>query len=968
MSSVQIPSSTYRVQFNLNFRFADAEALVPYLHALGISHLYASPRFKARKGSSHGYDVADPMRINSELGTEEEFDRLARRLHQYGMGLLLDIVPNHMAASSENPWWMNVLENGRASRYADFFDIDWEPEGIKVSVIEKGRVILPILAAPYPETLLNQGIHLRFDDRGFFFQYEDNRLPLNPSTYSEVLQVCMDNAQEEQQISDASMSLLEDLQRISASLPQREDGGISFNDRDRTVEELKSALWQLHHNDDAVRRRMDNALSIFNGFPGDAQSFRALDSLLAMQPYRLAHWRLATKEINYRRFFDINDLVGLRIEEPLVFAARHAAIMRLVQEGKVSGLRVDHIDGLLDPLEYLERLKSIPVAGDHKNPDDLAIYTIVEKITSGEESLPAEWPCSGTTGYDFLNALNALFINPEGYRQLEESYRTFASIDKSFADTWYERKKQVIEELFMTDLDLLSHRLGRLAAADLYGKDVPVSELVLGLEEITASLPVYRTYYRSPALSPRDKPFLDLALSDAHRRAPSLSEDTFHFLRRVFLAELPFESDEIRVLWLSFILRWQQFTGAVMAKGLEDTALFAHHSLISVNEVGNNPFHDQIPFGVAAFHKFNSATLANYPQSLAATATHDTKWSEDVRARLNVLSEMPQEWAKCLRRWSRLNKHRKTRVDGRLVPTANEEVIFYQALLGIWPFSDFENVDRECLRSRLETFFIKAAKEAKTETNWLQPNEAHEAALRRFVLEIAGASPKDPFISDFLRMHQQIAFLGACNSYSQSILKMTAPGVPDFYQGSEAWNFCLTDPDNRRPIDFRIRQTALDELKSHNAHPSNDWLADLLRGWRDGRLKLYLTIRLLNFRREHPELFAHGDYLPLEVRGARSQSVFAFARHLGDEWLIVAVPRLLKRIATRADFPLPKTVWNATFLDIPSATPYSWNNILTGERIDLCGRGQRGTVSVSDLFRHFPFAVLARAEGNGQRS
>jgi (1->4)-alpha-D-glucan 1-alpha-D-glucosylmutase len=967
---MRIPSSTYRVQFSLNFRFADAEALVPYLHELGISDLYASPRFKARKGSSHGYDVADPMRINSELGTEEEFDRLVARLHQYGMGLLLDIVPNHMAASSENPWWMDVLENGRESSYAAFFDIDWEPQGIKLARLARDRVTLPILAASYADILFSQGIHLRFDDRGFFFQYEDHRLPLNPGTYRDVLRFCLEKLGNHDQLARTN---IERLRMLSESLSN--DAEIPCGGRGHAVAELKSELWRLYQSGETVRHAFEAALRILNGVQGEPSSFDPLNSLIRRQAYRLAHWRLAPYEINYRRFFDINDLVGLRVEDPLVFSARHSSIMRLVQEGKVSGLRVDHIDGLRDPLEYLNRLKSIPIPGGDEDKDraGLRIYTVVEKITCGDETLPPEWPVMGTTGYDFLNALNALFVDPEGYRELEQQYRSFVGIEGSFADTWYQRSKEVIDELFAADMDLLSYRLGRIAALDVRGADIPVRELIVGLKEITACLPVYRTYYRDAAVSGHDRAALEAAFAEARRRASpsSVSGAAFDFLRSVFLGELPMESEEMYEAWLNFISRWQQLTGAVMAKGLEDTALFAHHALISVNEVGNNPFRDRVRFGAKAFHEFNCSTLRHYPHTMNATSTHDTKWSEDVRARINVLSEVPLEWAKRLRRWSRLNKRHKQTVGGQAVPTANEEVILYQAMLGIWPPEPIENVDRGALQSRLEEFTIKAARESKTHTTWLSPDEKHESALRHFVSSTVSAPVGDAFMSDFLRVHKGVAFLGACNSLAQLILKITSPGVPDSYQGTELWNLNLTDPDNRRPVDFRIRIDALEALKSQGPELRDSCLTDLLSGWHNGRLKLYLTARLLTFRRSNPELFSAGCYRPISVSGEHGNSIFAFARHLNNQWLIVAVPRLLKNVVKGRTFPLGG-VWGTTSLEIPAAMPDRWTDILTKERISLVRSGENAEATsalpVAALFQQFPFAVLVATEPNTQEN
>lgn len=949
---MRIPSSTYRVQFNLNFRFSDAEALVPYLHDLGISDLYASPRFKARKGSSHGYDVADPMRINSELGTEEEFDRLVTRLQQYGMGLLLDIVPNHMAASDENPWWVSVLENGRESPYADFFDIDWEPKGIKVDVIDRGRVVVPILSGPYFEILRGQGIRLRFDDRGFSFQYEEHRLPLNTLDYPEVLQFCVENS-----VGESAGAQLDKFEMLFHALSKSDASEDARPDKPcKGIPEFKAALWRLYQSDDEVHRAVDDGLQILNS--GEPPSVRRLHDLLSRQAYRLTHWRLAPYEVNYRRFFDINDLVSLRTEDPLVFAARHSSLMPLLQEGKVSGLRVDHIDGLRDPLEYLERLNAIP--GPSGRPgEDSGVYTVVEKILCGSEALPAQWPVAGTTGYDFLNALNALFIDPQGYNQIEESYRRFAGISQSFADEWYRSKKDVIDNLFAADLELLAYRLGHIAALDPDGADIPVQELVSALKEVTACLPVYRTYYRDDAIvSEHDRGVLDQAFSDARKRsAETIAGATFSFLHRVLRADLPMQAPKMPQEWLNFVTRWQQFTGAVMAKGLEDTALFSHHSLLSLNEVGNNPFHNQILFEPRALHEFNCEVSRNHPHTMNATSTHDTKWSEDVRARINVLSEMPREWGKHLRRWSRMNRRHKTRMDGELIPTANEEVLFYQAMLGIWPSEPLTSADRQSLESRLQSFLVKAAKEAKTHTTWSSPNEKHEDALRKFVSCVLKFTPGDPFVADFLKLGSEVIFLGACNSCSQLVLKITSPGVPDFYQGNELWNLCLTDPDNRQAIDFRSRMAMLERIKAESKEQDMPWFSDLLNQWGDGRLKLYLSMCLLNFRRAHSSFFSHASYSPLSARGVHERSVFAFTRSYENECLIVAVPRLMREFTRVGKFPVGQ-IWDATAIEVPCSAGEEWINVLTGDRVNLPCEQEGRTAPLSTLFRQFPVAVL----------
>jgi (1->4)-alpha-D-glucan 1-alpha-D-glucosylmutase len=955
---MRIPSATYRIQFNANFRFTDAEELVPYLHDLGITDLYASPRFKARSGSSHGYDVADPLRVNSELGTEQEFDRLTARLREYNMGLLLDIVPNHMAVSTENPWWMDVLENGRESRYARFFDIDWQPQGPKVAELLNNRVILPILPDAYSRVLVGQDIRVCFDDGGFFVQYAGNRFPINPRTYSEIFALAIELLECKD---ETKTHELEKVRLAANNLPRGDsESQNAMEESEKARAALKEALKRLYQKDDVIRKALDDTLRKLNGVLGDESSFDRLDSLLSSQTYRLADWHLAPYEINYRRFFDINDLIGLRTEDPIVFSARHASIMRLIQEGKVSGLRIDHIDGLFDPLEYLERLRSIPVSSE-ENGGTSPIYTIVEKITCGSETLPPEWPISGSTGYDFLNAVNAVFVDAAGYRRLEKSYREFAGLNSSFTDTWYLRNKDVMEQLFPTDVDRLTNRLARLAAFWPPARDLPVSELIRGLKEITACLPVYRTYYRDVALRPQDRVFLKQALSAARDRTPSeaVGSATWDFLREVFLGELSFTTDLERDTWLDFIMRWQQFTGAVMAKGVEDTALFAHHSLISVNEVGNNPFHGQIQFGSRAFHEFNSRAVQSHPHTLNATSTHDTKWSEDVRARLNVLSEIPGEWRRCLTRWSNWNKSEKNEVDGRLVPTPNEEVVLYQAMLGIWPPECSKNVNQAELKQRIADFFIKAAKEAKTHTSWICPNEPHETALRKFACSIIDNSGRNRFLDDFKVLQRKLAFYGVFNSCSQLILKMTSPGVPDFYQGNEIWNFRLTDPDNRQPVDFEKRMNMLRELKSCNVGAIPELCQDMLNHWCDGRLKLYITACILEFRRAHQELFSNSDYLPLKVQ-ARSEFVHAFARRSGQGWIVVVVPRLLTNIAATGTFPIGRKTWRSASLVLPSSAPRRWVNVLTNEALTVKSRGTKLLMPLSDMFRQLPFGVLVQ--------
>jgi (1->4)-alpha-D-glucan 1-alpha-D-glucosylmutase len=947
---VKIPSATYRIQFNRNFRLADARNLLPYLQQLGISHLYSSPQYQARSGSMHGYDVADPTHVNRELGTEEEFDRIAGELRERGMGLLLDIVPNHMAASPENPWWMDVLEFGPESAYASFFDIDWGAAGAKSPELQSGRVVIPNLTDFYEKVLANQGIVLRFDEKGFYAEAEGGRYPINPRTYRAILGPCLERLGG---ASEAGQQMRQLLAVFDHSVFDR--GEAAAGDYRESVARGKVNLWKAYESDGAIREAIDATLRSLNGTKGDAASFDRLDALLSAQAYRFAYWRNAGEEVNYRRFFGLNELVAVRIEDPAVFAARHARTIEWVEQGKVDGLRVDHIDGLRDPLEYLQRLQRIGTPAGRGDDGALNIYTIVEKITSGSETLPPEWPTAGTTGYDYLNVVNTLFIDAAGSRELESIYREFTGIRSSFTETWYVRKKLVMEDLFASDVRMLSWRLARLAALDRLGRDVPMRELLRGLKEITACLPIYRTYCRNLTLSQADRAYLMRAFLIARDRAPAavVSDESFEFLRRVFLLAPPAGLEKHKEQWLDFVLRWQQFTGAVMAKGLEDTAFFVHHGLISLNEVGCNPLRKEIRFGVAAFHQYNKRTFAEHPFTLNATSTHDTKWSEDVRARINVLSEIPGEWKARLARWSELNQSKRTMMDGRVVPNPNEEVLLYQSMLGIWPLEALRSEEeRSQLRERIETFMLKAAREAKTHSSWVSPNEAYESALRSFIAAVCDCSVENEFLRNFLEFSERIAPYSACNALAQVLLKITSPGVPDFFQGNELWNFRLTDPDNRVEVDFEKRRKVSETLDA-----SAD-LSRLVENWRDGGLKMFLTREALKFRYANRDLFLKGDYLPLEAEGERRESACGYARKLGNSWVLTVVPRLATRLTADRGFPLGESTWGTSAVVLPAGAPARWKSVFTGATVSGSG-ARKKRLPLSDIFSELPFALLA---------
>jgi (1->4)-alpha-D-glucan 1-alpha-D-glucosylmutase len=895
--------------------------------------------------------VASPLRVNSELGTDEEFDDLCSKLRHYGLGLVLDIVPNHMAASHENPWWMDVLENGPSSPYAHYFDIEWHPVISKAAFLQENKVLLPVLGDLYGNVLDRHELSLGLDETGFFLRYYERKIPLDPASYGAVLDVCLDRMLRDLGPDHDAIAEVQLVRQRASSLPAGTATELqSIAQRIDKARSVKKRIFKLYRDHLESRIAIDAALHELSESP------HRLHALLERQAYRLAYWKIAFEEINYRRFFDINDLVCLRVEEEDVFGARHHIIFQLISEGKVTGLRVDHVDGLYDPDAYLARLQAAAgqVAAEHP------VYVVVEKILGRTEELPRTWKTCGTTGYDFLNALNGLLIDAGGLRNIEATYARFTGHSESFAEVCYARNKQVMAALFVAEVQALGHHLGRLAAQDWQARDVPLSELISALVETTACLPIYRTYIRSPEVSRRDRDCLERTLELARQRTSDseIGDPAFHFLRKVLFLEPSSSYTQLQAEYLRFVMRWQQFTGPVMAKGLEDTAGYVHNSLISMNEVGCDSLREEPPLNVAGFHHFLQERSIHWPHSMNASSTHDTKRTEDVRARINVLSELSREWEKCLFRWRRLNQHLKTEVDGVAVPAPGEEVLLYQTLLGAWPFDSSEE---PAFIKRVQEFLTKAVREAKTYSSWVRQNVAHEDALSRFAEDIFRADP-DVFRQDFLRFQRKIAWYGALNSLSQLLIKITAPGVPDFYQGCELWDLSLVDPDNRRPVDFRKRIQMLEDLrKRHSDKPSN-LVREMLSSWQDGRVKLYLIDRALDFRRVHAEVYLGGSYTPMDAYGAKSANVCAFARHKGLRWCLTAVPRLTTQLAPLGRLPLGKAAWQDTVLQLPEGAPDSWQNVLTGERV-LATQASDGRriLALADVFKRFPVALLDAA-------
>jgi (1->4)-alpha-D-glucan 1-alpha-D-glucosylmutase len=943
MRPTTIPTATYRLQFHAGFTFDDAAAIVGYLDSLGISHAYASSYLAAVPGSQHGYDVADPTRLNPELGTEAAYRTWVDTLRAHGMGHIIDLVPNHMGiARSANPWWQDVLENGPSSPYAGVFDIDWHP--LKPEL--ENKVLIPILGDSYGAVLERQEITLAYDEGVFSLRYYDTTLPVAPGSYSRILETDIESliaALGEESIEAAEyLSILTAIRR----LPGRgEISRAARIERAREKEVIKRRLAALTRESALIRDHISQVVSLFNGVKGDHHSFDRLDDLLGAQAYRLAHWRVAAEEINYRRFFDINELAAIRMEDPEVFARVHAFAYELVREGLVDGFRIDHVDGLFDPGDYLERLQT---RARDVRPDlfsiDRPLFVVVEKILALDEPLP-EWPTQGTTGYDFLAQVNGLFVDGQNEKPFNAVYENFARLRTSFREIAYRSKQLVLRLSMASELNVLAHQLNRFSERNRHYRDFTLNSLTQAIREIIATFPVYRTYVneREEQVGERDRRYVEHAVAEAKRRNPGRPRAVFHFVRDLLLKQADFISANERSEHLRFVGKFQQVTSPVTAKGIEDTALYNYSRLVSLNDVGCEPDHFGAP--PDTLHAWLRARAARWPHALSATSTHDTKRSEDVRARLNVLSELPGAWKQAIGQWARINRRARTTIDGLSYPSRNEEYLLYQTLVGSWPFAAMDDAQEEAYRERIVHYMLKAMREAKVVTSWINPSERHETAMAAFVTAIL-ARDNAAFREAFLPFQQRIARLGVYNSLAQLALKIGAPGIPDFYQGTELWDFSLVDPDNRRPVDYG-RRAAL--LEAAQAMTIDDAMADPT----DDRLKLVVSTRLLRFRRERSAVFAFGSYEPLRVEGGRRDHAFAFARLHEGRAALVVVPRLVAGLVPDEDVPpLGERVWGDTAVHVPDARCY--RQALTGECTPVAG----GMVRLADVFARAPVAFL----------
>jgi (1->4)-alpha-D-glucan 1-alpha-D-glucosylmutase len=969
------PLSTYRIQFHNGFGLQQARELADYLHDLGVSHLYASPLLEARPGSMHGYDIINHDRLNPEIGNEEDLRALVSDLNARGMSIVLDIVPNHMGVSTATPWWRDVLQHGRASDYSDFFDIDWNP--LKPELHNK--LLLPVLGDQYGEELEGGKLQIREKDGELVVQYYDHDFPLDPQTLPLIFEALGPMPESD---STGDLARFRGLLERLRSLPQHSSTDpAQAQERSRIWNQIRPEWQNLLRTSEPVKQLLQRALQHINGHAGEPHSFDLLHLLLELQVYRLAHWRVSGEEINYRRFFDINDLVGLRMENPRVFAATHRMLRRMLAERMITGVRIDHCDGMLNPRQYLIRLQLLYAAARVNGPEPAVplaengisleiqqvfsqndwmyrkhpLYAVVEKILEPGEELPDEWPVDGTSGYDFTNQVNGLFIDQSNERAFDRIYLRFVGQVADVDTLIYQSKKLIMHNALSSEVNVLTHLLGEISSSDRRARDFTLKTLRDSIRETIACFPVYRTYIDERGeYTARDKEYIEFAIRKAKRLNPGMSDRVFDFLRDTLELKGGRLDEMMYRRRLYFALKFQQLSGPVMAKGLEDTVCYVYNRFVSVNEVGSSPKH----FGVslAEFHAANVKRAERWLSSMLATSTHDTKRSEDVRARLNVLSEMPKLWSAFVMRARRLNRNKKVTIsDGRVVPDPNEEYLLYQTLIGIWPWAGAPD-ERDQLIARVQEYMAKAVHEAKVNLSWINQNQEYVDALSNFIAAILNdhgrANSFSSLLEEFLK---PVSYFGMINSLAQATLKMTCPGNPDLYQGTELWDFSLVDPDNRRPVDFDVRKNMLSELRTH-PEPAT-LVREFLENYEDGRIKMWITMRALELRREYPSLFQKGTYVPLES-SEKNQHLCVFARIHEEngraEAAIIAVPRLAYTLMAGKAAPPIGDVWGDATIALPEGVSGELRNVLTDKKVAATDR----KLLCREMFETLPVAVL----------
>lgn len=982
------PLATYRVQFHSEFKFQRATELVPYWKALGISDVYASPYLKAVPGSKHGYDIVDHSTLNPDVGNTEDYHQFTAALDANGMGHILDWVPNHMGVSSDNNgWWQDVLENGPGSKHSSYFDIDWNPPKTDLH----GKVLLPVLGEQFGQVLESGQLRLEFQNGSFVVRYYGRRFPIAPPTFDRILRHRLDELDTVLPADNPIILEYHSILTAVSHLPApSEIDPLKLAERYREQEIIKRRLQRLCEECPPLRDRIYENVEAFNGKAGEPASFDLLDKLLAEQSYRLSFWRVAADEINYRRFFDVNELAAVCMERPQVFEDAHAFVFQLLNDGLVDGLRIDHADGLYDPTAYLWQLQERRFLQlCHREFDQLdandteaahmewpeieavlkqkftnlresntraevlrPLYLVVEKILEGNERLPATWPVHGSTGYDFVNDVNGLFVDGKNARKLEAIYSKFVGFKMALEELIYEAKRLILRASMSSELHVLGHSLDRISERSRWTRDFTLHGQIQALREVIACFPVYRTYTVGSGILERDRRYVEQAVARAKRRNHDISGALFDFVREVLLLDKPDTlSEEDLRLRQGFVGRFQQLTGPMMAKAVEDTTFYRYNRLVSLNEVGGDPQR----FGVSVddFHRLNQERQSQRPFAMLATSTHDTKRSEDVRARINVLSEIPEEWKRRVALWARWNKRKLQKLDGDLAPTRNDEYLLYQTLIGTWPLDPPHGEALPVYINRIQQYMIKAVREAKLYSSWIAPDEAYERATTAFVEAILSDDPMSPFRTDFEPFARQLAECGLWNSLGQTLLKLTSPGVPDIYQGTELWDFSLVDPDNRRPVDYEQRSKVLQQLPGS----SPQLASELMQSATDGRIKLFVHQVALDLRRRCPSLLTIGEYLPVAVTGARAEHVCAFVRRSGSTAALVVVPRLSAQLSdTLGTAPIGDAIWQDTAIALPKdVVKESWVNLFTNETIES---PTNSNIPVSQLLKRFPIALL----------
>ncbi len=919
-----IPNTTYRVQLNKDFTFQNLIKILPYLKELGIDTIYTSPFFKAIPGSMHGYNIIDSNCINPEIGTEKDFQEYLIALKKNNLEQIIDIVPNHMGVlGAENKWWLDILENGPASIYTNYFDIDWNPFNPNI----RNKILLPILGEHYGRVIDNKEIQLSLTETGFHASYYSNKLPLAPDTYPLILEHRISKLKEK--ISSEKFNEYQEIISIFKKLAKRiKLSKTRIITRNKSKELGKERLIELLNKSKVIREFIEENLNELNGKLGNPKSFNSLNKILDAQSYRLCHWKVAVEEINYRRFFDINELAAIRVEDKEVFENYHKLAFSLIEEGQVKGLRIDHPDGLYYPEKYFKDLqKSLAKP----------IYLIIEKILEKDEVLNPKWEVNGTVGYDFLNSLNDIFVQEKNKAAFNALYEDFLGYDMDFEELLYQKKKSFAFFNMAAEINALGNKLDSISELSRYYRDFTRNNLTLAIGEIIACFPVYRSYI-SPtdtSVNAKDQEYIKSSIQKAKSKASHLNPDIFTFLENVLLLKLKDILHKEEKLYRDFLLRFQQLTGPVMAKGLEDTSMYVYNKLISLNEVGGDP--NSFGLSLKEFHKQNLARHRDWPYSMLTSSTHDTKRSEDLRARINVLSEIPEEWKEKVTLWTKLNKKHKSVINNVLEPRWNTEYFIYQTLIGVWSENSTE------FQQRVWNYILKAIREAKLYTNWLNPNAEYEEAVQKFLMGILN---DQEFLNSFLDFQEQISNFGKLNSISALVSKIGSPGVVDTYQGNEIWDYSLVDPDNRRTVDYEFRSELLEKIDKSLTQEN---------------LKLFILSSGLNFRTRNKKLFLDGEYIPLEVEGGRKNNIIAFLRKHNDQIAIILATRFFSELKSEISDILNCGIdWQGTQLILPKLLNNSLvKNIFTNESFKISNDSK---LPVSEILKQLNVAILTNSQ------